>query len=379
MFRFLAWWALCGCIVVRATDSSSPERYLQQAIALHQKGDFEGAIADYRAYLKLRPEAVDARSNLGAALAHLGRYEEAIAEYKRALQKDLKNPGVLMNLGLAYYKVGQFSEAADEFGAARAVQPENGQMLMLLSDCRLRLGENKEVIRLLTPSEKNHPDDLAVIYMLGTALVRDQQPERGQVLIDRILKNGDSAEARLLLGTTKMMVGDYAGARVDLQRAVELNAKLPDVYSYYGLSLLQTGDTEGAAKAFRQELESNPNDFTANLQLGGLARADQENDKALGYLEQALRLRPGDPGARFQIAAAHLALGRVDQARAELEQLVAQNPDFSEAHVTLATVYYRLKRKADADRERAIVQKLNAERQATEPQAQAAEAGKKTP
>jgi hypothetical protein len=38
-----------------------------------------------------------------------------------------------------------------------------------------------------------------------------------------------------------------------------------------------------------------------------------------------------------------------------------------EAHVTLATVYYRLKRKADGDRERAIIQKLNAAAQEKQP------------
>jgi hypothetical protein len=37
------------------------------------------------------------------------------------------------------------------------------------------------------------------------------------------------------------------------------------------------------------------------------------------------------------------------------------------AHVSLATVYYRLKRKADGDRERATVLKLNAESQANQP------------
>jgi tetratricopeptide (TPR) repeat protein len=375
MFRLLAWWALSGCLLAWQGDSQSPERCLQEAIGLHQKGDFEGAIAGYRAYLKLRPEAVDARSNLGAALAHLGRYEQAIAEYKRALEKDPKNPGVMLNLGLAYYKVGQFDEAAQELAAARVEQPDNGQALLLLADCRLRLGENKEVIKLLTPLEKSGPADLAVAYMLGTALVRDQQTARGQVLIERILRNGDSAEARLLLGTTKMIGNDYAGARADLQRAVELNPKLPDVYSYYGLALLRTGDTTSAAEAFRKELEANPNDFTSNLQLGALARQDQENEKALGYLERALLLRPGDPGARFQIAAAHLALGEVEQSRAELEQLIAEAPEFPEAHVTLATIYYRLKRKADGDRERRIAEKLEAGRQAKEPGVQAVGGG----
>lgn len=102
---------------------------------------------------------------------------------------------------------------------------------MPLADCHLRLGENKKVIELLVPIDKSSPDNLAIIYMLGTALVRDRQPERGQVLINRILKNGDSVEARLLLGATKMMAGGYAGARNDLQQAVELNPNLPDVYT----------------------------------------------------------------------------------------------------------------------------------------------------
>jgi hypothetical protein len=50
-----------------------------------------------------------------------------------------------------------------------------------------------------------------------------------------------------------------------------------------------------------------------------------------------------------------------------LEAIVKDSPQFTEAHVSLATVYYRLKRKEDGDRERAIVQKLNAEAQAREP------------
>jgi hypothetical protein len=35
-------------------------------------------------------------------------------------------------------------------------------------------------------------------------------------------------------------------------------------------------------------------------------------------------------------------------------------PGFIEAHVTLAQVFYRLQRKADGDRERAIAEKLTA-------------------
>jgi len=68
-----------------------------------------------------------------------------------------------------------------------------------------------------------------------------------------------------------------------------------------------------------------------------------------------------------------LSLGQLEQARADLESLVAEAPNFTEAHVSLATAYYREKRKADGDRERAIVEKLNAERQAKEKGAQVAQ------
>ena len=91
---------------------------------------------------------------------------------------------------------------------------------------------------------------------------------RGQVIIDKILKNGDSAEARLLPGTTKLMVHDAPGALVDLQEAVELNPNLLSAHAYYGRALRDTANPEDAKKAFRAELNINPNDFYSNLHFG---------------------------------------------------------------------------------------------------------------
>ena len=59
--------------------------------------------------------------------------------------------------------------------------------------------------------------------------------------------------------------------------------------------------------------------------------------------------------------------GKVDETRSALEIIVREAPSFTEAHVTLATVYYRLKRKEDGDRERVILQKLNAATQEKQP------------
>ena len=363
----LAVWLTCAAL---AQQPPAAETILRRAIDLHQAGDIPGAIEQYRAYLKLEPKNVMARSNLGAALSRVGRYEEAIAEYKQALDLDPRNLPVQLNLALAYYKSSQISAAAGELTKIVRRQPANRQAIFLLADCHLRLGEDKKVIELLSPLEQDSPNDKALIYLLGTALIRDNQPQRGQVLVDRILRDGDSAEARLLVGTTKLNAMDAAGALVDLKKAVELNPHLPDVYSYYGLALLTTGDVAAAAGAFRKELESNPNDFVSNLQMGVIAKQDEHYTEARASFERALRIRPGDPGVRYQLATLDLAGGNLERACSELEQLTKESPQFVEAHVSLATVYYRLKRKADGDRERAAVLKLNAESQARQPGAQ---------
>jgi predicted Zn-dependent protease len=104
--------------------------------------------------------------------------------------------------------------------------------------------------------------------------------------------------------------------------------------------------------------------------MGVLLRQDEDNENALKYFQHSLVLRPGDIGVRYQIAGTELAMGQVESARRDLEVMLKESPNFTEAHVTLATAYYREKRKADGDRERAIVSKLNAQKQAAEPGAQ---------
>jgi tetratricopeptide (TPR) repeat protein len=353
-------------ICVYAQAPQSPQDLFQKAFDAQRAGKLDEAIQGYRLLVEKYPDLAEIRSNLGAALAGQGRYREAVIEYKRALDSK-PDPTVRLNLGLAYYKTDQLVLAVEMLKIGHEQNPENSQILTVLADCYLRLGQNKNVIDVLAPVQRADPDNQTFNYLLGTALVRDGQSGQGQLIIDKILKNGDSAEARLLMGTTKFNVKDFAGALAEFQKAVELNRNLPDLYSYYGLALLTTGDQAGARKAFERELQSDPNNFDANLRMGVLLRQDEDNDGALKFFHHALEIRPGDFGVRYQIASVELAKGDLEAARGDLEALVTEAPQFTEAHVSLATVYFRQKKKAEGERERAIVLKLNAERQAQEP------------
>jgi tetratricopeptide (TPR) repeat protein len=340
---------------------------LAKALDAHRSGRMDEAIREYRAFLQQKPQSLEARGNLGAALAAQGMFREAIAEYRAALKIAPSNPGISFNLALAYYKLGELPSAARELSALRALVGDEPRIVLLLADSWLQMGENDRVIRLLTPTAERTPDDLGVAYVLGTALMRSNKTYEGQKYLDRILRNGDSAEARLLMGTAKVAASDFAGALVDFQKAVALDPKVPTLQAAYGQALMATGDTAGAAKAFAAELTANPNDFVSNLNLAVLKKQDQLYAEASALLDRALRLRPGDLGVRYQQATILLAENKVEAARLTLEAILKEAPNFTEAHVSLATVYYRLKRKADGDRERAIVQRLNAEAQEKQP------------
>ena len=108
----------------------------------------------------------------------------------------------------------------------------------------------------------------------------------------------------------------------------------------------------------------NVNDFEANLQLGNMRKSLEKFAEASTYLERATTIRPKDLTARKLLASLRLQTGKVDEAVTMLEAIVKEAPDLVEAHVQLATAYNRLKRKDDAERERAIVNRLNVEAQA---------------
>jgi tetratricopeptide (TPR) repeat protein len=218
-------------------------------------------------------------------------------------------------------------------------------------------------VDLLSPLRVEYPDDHAVIYELGMALLKDNRIPEAQALLDRILSDGESAEAAFLMGQAELLRNEPAAAAAHLKRAVELNPKLPWLHSLYGQALQASGNVDEAAAQFREELKVNPYDFTANTEIALVLQQDGKPDEALTHVAMALQVRPKDPGALYQRAAIHLSQNLYDPARQELEQLIHDYPNFSEAHAALARVYYKLNRRADGDREAAEARRVREEAQ----------------
>src|SRR5450755_272084 len=104
-------------VAICSAEQKDPDQLLSNAIQAQQHGDYQSAITEYRKFLELHPDNVEAKVNLGAALSHVGRFDEAIAIYKSALPSLTDKKMVTLNLGLAYFKKGDLANAREQFAA----------------------------------------------------------------------------------------------------------------------------------------------------------------------------------------------------------------------------------------------------------------------
>ncbi len=95
-----------------------------QGIAKYQASDLPGALKDFDAALKLRPNFVEALVNSANVLDDLGRTPEAIDRYGLALAQSAAEPNIYYNRGLAYSRLLQYPQAINDYNKAIALNPE---------------------------------------------------------------------------------------------------------------------------------------------------------------------------------------------------------------------------------------------------------------
>jgi tetratricopeptide (TPR) repeat protein len=268
-----------------------------------------------------------------------------------------------MNLGLAYYKKGDMAHANTEFIAVHSTRPSDARTSLLLGYTEIKLNKPKDAVALLAPLEAGRESDMDFEYVLGDAMVESGQEEAGLPRLEKAAKATRSPDAWFVAATARMHRNEVREARADTDEALAIDPNLPGLYDLAGAARDGVGDTDGAAKAFEAELHVDPKDATANLYLGAIRLKERNLEAARPLLETALQLEPEHPIARLQMARLNSMTGKYAEAAMTLEGLEKPNPSWLDPHVELATIYYKLHRSEDGDRERKIVQDIEAKQQ----------------
>jgi tetratricopeptide (TPR) repeat protein len=120
------------------------------------------------------------------------------------------------------------------------------------------------------------------------------------------------------------------------------------------------GGREEAEKEYQAALAADPNDEKAECRLGDLAALRGDPNAGAEHYERALKLQPEDPEAVIGVAKSLMAMNEGEKALPLLERAVKLDSMNPVAHFRLSTLYRKMGRSDDADRELAEYQKYKA-------------------
>ena len=349
-----------------SAQQPSADQLLKNALAEQQSGRLPAAIRDYRAVIKLRPAALEPRVNLGAALAQQGDFDVAIAEFKAALPlaKASEQASILLDLGLAFYKKGDFAGARPALQRVISLQPANLQAAILLADSCLKLNDPASALAVLEPRAAFARNNSDFGYTYGAALIRSGKLRDGANILQTVADSTNAADVFFMAGSTYLQIGEYETSRKDLEAAFRLNPGMPGLATLLGIARDRNGDAASAEVAFREALKAQPTDPDLNIYLAAVLLKRRQLDEARQHLDIALKAQPDNIMGLYENGMYNNYANHLDLAVADLKRATTLNPTWLEPHVLLASVFYKLQRKEEGAAERKIVDKLTADQQA---------------
>jgi Flp pilus assembly protein TadD len=177
----LATLALFWALPASAQITDLRAEHDRRARELVNRGQLEEAAAEWREFLKLAPDNIPIRRNLGVVLLRLGRVEEAEEVLLEAVSLDPNQAATHLHLGRTYLRQGKTRLAESELLTAQSLDPTNPNIDISLAVLEIRKGNyasaETHLQRALTFNYKD-PDIHAALGDVYRAKGRWDQAEK---------------------------------------------------------------------------------------------------------------------------------------------------------------------------------------------------------
>ena len=273
----------------RHVPSGSPaevQAALQNAVALHQRGQLVEAEQMYRNILRVAPDHFDATRLLGVILLQRRQLFEGEQLIARALQIKPNDPSALNNRGNALKELQRFDEALASYDKAIALKPDNSEAF-----------NNRGVVL----KELKRFDEALISYDKAIALnpnYAEALNNRGNVLTD--LKRLDEALA-------------------SYDKAIALKADYVNAVNNRGNALRQLNRFDEALVSYDTAIALNPNYAEAFNNRGNVLRDLKRIDEALASYDEAIAIKPNYADGYLNRALSRLLVGRYQEAWTDYE------------------------------------------------------------
>jgi tetratricopeptide (TPR) repeat protein len=317
----------------------------------------------YEEVLRLDPNNVDARGNLGVVAMSTGNWSKAAENLEAALKLQPSQNKVQALLGVCLMHLGRAGEARDLLTAAvptlenTRLKHDAGLALVgLLSDS----GDMDKAIGLLMTLQESFPDDTAISY----AAYRIHTELAFQAMESLAVNASDSTQFHRALAEHLVNDGRTEAAVAEYRKALAISPDSADLHFELGQALFYESHVETrlaeAQKEFESALRFNPSDARSECELAEIDVLRANPAGAQSHFEHALRLNPGAACAEAGLAKQLMDKGEQQPALAYLLAAVHDDPYNDLFHYRLWDLYRRMGNKEEAGKEMEKFRQLRA-------------------
>jgi tetratricopeptide (TPR) repeat protein len=235
------------------------EAHYLKANNLVGEGNFDGAIAEYKAAIETEPDYADAVADYGAILTVKGDWAGAAEKYKRAIELKPNDALFHANYARVLTKLGQEDASVKELELAYQLNPKDRVILGALANKCISAGNLDNAITLLEqaiylfPQSAQMHDRLSYVFAKNGNISQSFAHAKEAVKLDPKL-----VSARLNLGSAYLLRGDADSAKQVYIETSTLDPKNVDVHYLLASTMEKLGDNKGAKAALSKFVDLAP-------------------------------------------------------------------------------------------------------------------------
>ena len=312
-----------------AGNDGTIDQIITNAQNLLKKGDAAGAVSLLQTTLRNHPQNKTVAFWLAKVFYLQADYQKTIENLNTLIDKFPNDSPEQMQavqmLGLSHYILGHLAEAIPNFEKLVQWQPENSE----------------------------------IAYALGVCYIQTRQPEKSRQTFAKLFSvPTNSASAYLLNAKMQMRQQFEEAAEAELNKALELDPKLPDVRFVLGELAIYHAEIDKGIELLRQEIAINPSNAMAYYRLGeGLSR-QLKWDEAIPPLQKSIWLNPFFSGPYIVLGKVYLKKQDLGNAESMLRRSTTIDPNNFGAHYLLAQVLQQTGKTEEAKTEFALAEKM---------------------
>jgi superkiller protein 3 len=241
---------------------------------------------------------------------------------------------------LALYRARQYPEAAGLFAQTAGREAKDGvayrESLLLAGQSYYLSGKFREAVPWLERAAASGVTPVEVSYMLGISYLQIHDSEKAKAAFSTMFGVPAGSAAAHLLTAQFLIRQDFADlATEQLQKALALDPKLPQLHYLLGELATFQGQPDRAIEELTREIAINPNFAMAYYKLGDAYTRQEQWDLAIPQLQRSIWLNPTYSGPYILLGKSYWKKGDLVNAEGMLRQAIALDPQNWSAHYLL--------------------------------------------